>query len=522
MAVIKKIKLHNFKRFQDFSVELDEKINLLIGDNESGKSSILSAIDIVLSGSRTKVETTGLDSLFNSDIIQTFLASDRKIENLPQLFVELYLDEQDNVELNGRNNSDGVECDGLRLICEPDDIYSKEIKEILEQDEPNFPFEFYSISFRTFADNGYVGYRKYLRHVLIDNSQISNEYATRDFVKTMYSSSVNDSERNKHQNEYRKAKDVFRKGVLADLKDRIPPEYAFAIRTGSKANLETDLTISENDINIENKGKGKQCFIKTEFALKKKVRDKDLDIVLIEEPENHLSHINMKRLIRKIGDSDDRQLFVATHSDLVSARLDLRKSILLNKSNVGVVLLKDLSENTARFFMKAPNNKILEFILSEKVILVEGDAEFILMDTLFQKIALQKLEDARVHIISVGGTSFKRYLDLARLLHIRTAVIRDNDSNYQANCVDNYSEYTDNWMQVFSDKDNARSTFEIALYQDNLALCEALFAAGRKTLSVQDFMLQNKADVAFELLEKKGNEITPPDYIKEAIEWIKK
>lgn len=64
MAVIKKIKLHNFKRFQNFSVELDNKINLFIGDNELGKSSILSAIDIVLSGSRTKVETIGLDSLF--------------------------------------------------------------------------------------------------------------------------------------------------------------------------------------------------------------------------------------------------------------------------------------------------------------------------------------------------------------------------------------------------------------------------------------------------------------------------
>jgi putative ATP-dependent endonuclease of OLD family len=161
--------------------------------------------------------------------------------------------------------------------------------------------------------------------------------------------------------------------------------------------------------------------------------------------------------------------------------------------------------------------------LSEKVILVEGDAEFILMDTLFQKIALQKLEIARVHVISVGGTSFKRYLDLARLLRIKTAVIRDNDGNYQANCVDNYVGYTtDDRVQVFFDKDNNRSTFEITLYQDNSELCEGLFAAGRKTLSVQDYMLQNKADVAFELLEKTGNEINPPDYIKEAIEWIKK
>jgi putative ATP-dependent endonuclease of the OLD family len=74
---------------------------------------------------------------------------------------------------------------------------------------------------------------------------------------------------------------------------------------------------------------------------------------------------------------------------------------------------------------------------------------------------------------------------------------------------------------VFFDKDNDRSTFEIAVYRDNTELCEGMFAAGRKTLGVQDFMLQNKADVAFELLEKKGIEVNPPEYVKGAIEWIK-
>lgn len=521
MAAIKKIKLCNFKRFQSFSVELDEKINLLIGDNESGKSSVLSAIDIVLSGSRNKVETIGLDSLFNSEIIRDFLNSDRKLANLPQLFIELYLDEQDNPDLNGRINSDNALCDGLRLICEPNDTLSKEIEEILKQTEPNFPFEYYSINFKTFSGDSYTGYRKFLRHVLIDNSQISNEYATRDFVKTMYNSNVIDTEKNKHQNEYRKYKENFRKTILSDVNSRVSQnDYSFSIRSGSKASLETDLTISEGEINIENKGKGKQCFIKTAFALKKKFKNRDLDVVLIEEPENHLSHINMKQLVRKISESEDRQLFVATHNDLISTRLDLRKSILLNSNSTDAVLLKNLPETTAKFFIKAPNNKVLEFILSERVILVEGDAEFILMDSFFHKVATEKLEKFGIHVISVGGTSFKRYLDLAKLLHIKTAVIRDNDKNYQINCVGNYSEYVDDYIQLFSDKDDNRYTFEVALYCDNSKICDELFGTGRKSLSVQDYMLQNKADVAFELLDKKDSEVSPPDYIKEAIEWI--
>ena len=273
------------------------------------------------------------------------------------LFIEVYLNEQNNPALNGKFYYSGdTICDGLQLICEPSDDLSKDIKEILKQDEPNFPFEYYSVSFKTFSGESYTGYRKFLKHIMIDNTQISNEYATKEYVKTMYNSNVKDAEKNKHQNEYRKYKESFRNNILSDLNNRID-DYSFTIRTSSKANLETDLTISENDITIENKGKGKQCFIKTEFALKKNDKDRDLDVILIEEPENHLSHINMKKLIRRISESEDKQLFIATHNNLISTRLDLRKSILLNSNSTQPVLLKSLPGSTAKFFIKAPEDR---------------------------------------------------------------------------------------------------------------------------------------------------------------------
>ncbi|PJB15837.1 MAG: hypothetical protein CO118_02005 [Flavobacteriales bacterium CG_4_9_14_3_um_filter_32_8] len=70
MKIIEKIKIKNFGRFKELSLEFDKTLNLLIGDNESGKSTILSAIDMVLSGSRSKVENYGIDHLFNTDIIK--------------------------------------------------------------------------------------------------------------------------------------------------------------------------------------------------------------------------------------------------------------------------------------------------------------------------------------------------------------------------------------------------------------------------------------------------------------------
>ena len=183
--------------------------------------------------------------------------------------------------------------------------------------------------------------------------------------------------------------------------------------------------------------------------------------------------------------------------------------------------LNNLPEDTAKFFIKAPDNNILEFILSKKVILVEGDAEYILVEALFKNVTGGDIKNCEVHIISVDGTSFKRYLEIAKILKIKTAVIRDNDGKYQENCIDRYSDYNIDNIKIFADTNNARSTFEICIYQDNKTLCDGLFQAGRKTLSVQDYMIANKAEVAYILLDKKSSEISSPQYITEALQWIK-
>ncbi len=52
---IVKIKLHNFKRFKKLSIKLDKDLNLLVGDNDSGKSTILLAIDLTLGGNRNRI-----------------------------------------------------------------------------------------------------------------------------------------------------------------------------------------------------------------------------------------------------------------------------------------------------------------------------------------------------------------------------------------------------------------------------------------------------------------------------------
>ena len=320
------------------------------------------------------------------------------------------------------------------------------------------------------------------------------------------------------ENCYRQGKEAFSIEHLTNLNDEIG-DYQFALRTSSRANFGTDLVILKDGIPIVDRGKGEQCFIKTNFVLQKYEKKRSLDALLLEEPENHLSHTNMKRLVNRLADATGTQLFITTHSSHICARLDLRHAFLLGSGHAGC--LKDLSEPTANFFMKAPDNNALELALSERVILVEGDAEFILIEHFYKQKTDCFPQEEKVHIISIGGTSFKRYLELGKLLNIKIAAIRDNDGNYQQNCETNFTGYLYESGKIFADPVSDRSTFEICLYNDNKKACDDLFSSSRKTLSVQDYMLKNKADVAFELLTNKADELIAPQYIQEAIEWIR-
>lgn len=518
MATITKLILKNFRKFRDLELDLNPDMTVLVGANEAGKSSILQALDLVLSASRSKVEAIGLEALFNVASIAEFLGGARAIKDLPVLWVEAYFDGALHHEFDGRNNSKGGSHVGIKMVCKPIDDYSQAIEQILKKKEhDSFPFEYYAVHFQTFTDSTVFPYAKPLKHLLIDSSQINGEYATREYTRSMYDAHAEPADRTLHGFEYRKAKKAFTNSVFKAMNDSLET-YQFDVRNSAKASLDTDLMITEGGISIDSKGKGRQCFIKTEFALRN--RKKGLDLILLEEPENHLSHVLMHKLIEKIRESKGKQLILATHSSFIATRLNLRNVVILRED--APMSLKSLTPETAGFFMKAPDNNILELSLSRRTILVEGDAEFILMASFYASCADGRSTEADgVYILSVDGTSFKRYMELAKTLGIRVAVLRDNDRDYQANCVDRYVGHVSDSIRVFADSDNQKYTFEVCVYVENAKLCEAEFGKARKTLSVQDYMLNNKTDAAFHLLDKRASDLAVPGYIQEAVAWIR-
>ena len=253
---------------------------------------------------------------------------------------------------------------------------------------------------------------------------------------------------------------------------------------------------------------------KTDFALEH--AGSNVDVILLEEPETHLSHVNLKKLIQKIAKTQAGQIFIATHNSLISTRLELNNVIILHcDGEKRPVTLKSLNLETAAYFKKTPPASITEFVLSRKTILVEGPAEYILFEKFYETVTGHVPENDDVQILDVRGLSFKRYLDIACLTKGKVAVVTDNDGNVQKNCIEKYIGYSDmDNVKICYEPDERKRTFEIVLYCENKGLCDKLFSG-----DAQQYMLNNKTDAAYRLL-CQNDDISVPSYIKEAFEWI--
>ena len=520
--IIEKMKIKNFRKFQDETeIVFNDDFNIIIGDNESGKSSILLALDLVLSGNKNKIENIGLENLFNKNCITEFMSGDKKITDLPEIYIELYLKDTGELELSGNNNSEKRICDGISLTITIDEEYYKIIDESLKKENSVFPFEYYKCVFKTFSNDAYNNYKKPIRHIIIDESNLSNEYYVKDYISNLYSSYADEIIKNNLNHEFRKIKKEFEDNSLKDINKKIP-DIKFGLTTNNKYSLENNLTLYEQGINIWNKGAGSICMLKIKTSIDR--QSENIDLVLIEEPENHLSDINVKKMLNDIIDSTQKQTFITTHNSMICSRLDLRKIIALHENNIITTQFKDISEDTAKFFIKCPSNSILSFILSEKSILVEGAAEYILLEKFYEIENKKDPSTDGINVISVNNLGFKRYLEVARKLNKKVAVITDNDGCYKANIEEKYKDYNglEN-INVFSDEDNERYTFEVCVYKDNETYINKHKIT--KVANQLDYMLNNKAESAYRLLEHLENDYDSfkvPKYIKEAITWIKK
>lgn len=296
MPAITHLMLKNFRKFDFLRLNFQPATNVLIRDNECGKSSVFLALDLVLSGSRHWVETLGAESLIYRQAVIAFRVGQRRADLLPELIADVSLIYTGNPDQNRRQNLMDRDADGLRMHIVPMlEVYGQDISHVLEEDPASFPFEYYAVKFLTFSGSPYAGFSRHVHHLMLDSARIGIDYAAQEYTRTLSNVNVAVSDRYRLENSWRQQKDRFQEQHLSAINEEIET-CQFGIRSGMRAGLEASLDVMEGGIPIRDRGKRRQCFIKTEFALRRREQHKELDALLLEEPENHLSHVNRRNL----------------------------------------------------------------------------------------------------------------------------------------------------------------------------------------------------------------------------------
>ena len=526
--MISRIILQNFKRYKRVDFICNSDINIFVGENGAGKSTLLYAIGLVLSGSHSLIERSSLANIFNQEAILEFMST-KDIKQLPEVIIEIFFDEinteiSSNFNLEGKHNSQNIKAFGLSLKITPNQDYITEMNSVLNDSNWTvFPFEFYRVEFLTFSGKSYSSYNKPYKfiHSIVNTSLIDTQQEIQKRIHEVYLDNISAENRAKVNHQYR----INSLNFLYTLrKDELLKENGseFQLHFDESENSFRDsISAVKNGVDIKNLGQGEKVLLGVENAyshLKETVK-----ILLIEEPENHLSFQNLQKLVNMLSSNTGVQVFIGTHSNMIASRLGVDNLHFLDNGQISK--LEGLNRDTIRFFQKSTNQNLLNFSLGKKIILVEGNAEYILMEKFFEMIHSKKPEDLNVSIISVDGLSFERYLEIAAcFVDKKVVVITDNDSDYAGNVQSKYSSYQQfQNIKVSSDLDNDNQTFEICIYKNNKALLDS--SGLTKSKDLQGYMLREKAEFALRLLEHLetdniSKKFIIPNYIKEAIEWI--
>ena len=517
--------IKGLKKFKDIEVNFNEHVNILVGENEAGKSTILEALKIVLNQQYKTADKAILNELFNRENVE-FFRSNPSINSLPFIVIDLRLSldkkEKNSEYFFGQMQGMKVPDFGIVFECK----YNEELGQGLESEiqKGRIPLEYYSLSWKTYAGCAYQIIKRPLSFISIDTSS-ADKYASFNYYnKMLFNSTCDDSIRVNAKNEFReKISDAFSGLDLPQLS----VNERFGI-DGKKVILENIISIYEDGIPLENKGSGKESLIKTKIALNK--QSSKLDVILMEEPENHLSHSNLLKMLKTIEQRQkDSQIIVATHSNMIASRLGLKnvKWIADNK----VKSLEDISDVETDFFSKADNNEFLNLLMSEKAILVEGATEYLLLPKFYEQIYNSTIEADKITIISCGGIGYKHYLSVIKETKKKVAVITDNDK--KQNNLDESNKYNSENQntRIFMSEDlKDEWTWEAAIYHRNISLMEELTEVKNGAdylFHNQDYgqilgkMLNNKVDIAYKMLNTE-KEYSIPNYVKEAFKWIRK
>lgn len=459
---LSELKLWNFRKYgkpeignlnlqePHLSVPFNKGLNVLIGENDSGKTAIIDAIKLVLKTHAYEwIKTLDTDFFYGAEILRIELIFKGLEANEAKNFIEWLGWEEDDEKKNKPvlRLIYQVERKGDRIL--PSDIRAG-------MDENGFAL---NAEAREYLKSTYLKALRDAESDLIEkkNSRLSQILQEHELFKKK-SKDV----KHEFEDKFNEVNKYIEKWFKVDGKEKIKDRIDVFLKKFIYSTYESSLSLGNSEIkNILEKmslgiigqnnlglGTMNRLYMAAELLHLKKDHWNGLKLCLVEELEAHLHPQAQMKIIEALQSEEEVQFILTTHSPNLASKVKLKNIILCKDSDV--FPLGDDSIETAEpacdkyTKLDKKDYKYLERFLdvtkanlffAKGVILVEGWSEEIILPVLASKLGYD-LTEREISIVNVGSTA---YLHFAKIfcrnddkeLKIPVSIITDLDNRVE-------------------------------------------------------------------------------------------
>ncbi|KYG67869.1 hypothetical protein AZI87_00915 [Bdellovibrio bacteriovorus] len=567
---IKSINIINFRGIENLVVNFESRFNVLIGENNSGKSSIIDALRICLSYGKNQNDFYIKKSDFR-------LSSSRPPDPIEFHFEFAKEDEED---LGHFHSLLGVNDDGKETLnahfkyslVEKNGVYKIKVKTWggLNEGNPISADEFnehiFSVYLDALRDAGSQlrpGRTNKLGDFFLKLEPDSdNQKKLADEVKASLDQSTN----------WNNLIDKGNTAIAAHLAsislksdslgldlNFLPAEYKKIVDSlviGMKSTLLNGEVVS---FDIAQNGLGLNNLLYSSVILSdietfKQQEKSSLAALLIEEPEAHL-HPQQQNLFFKylseLSEKSKFQIFITSHSPTITAKSPLAALRCIKKRDEKVKCFTPagvLSPENQEFLHKFLDTTKSQLFFSNGTILVEGISEALLIPIFAKRLGFD-LNKMGIEVVNINGVAFDHFANLYRStdeklrMNAKCSILTDDDRSSESEEISSRAKIAKELESGNLSVNLAEKTFEVALFAAGsnkdifLDIWKKLHPKSKVDANddvhvyADNFLKKvesNKAksELAYALLkrleEKPENlsSFTVPTYIENAIKWV--
>ncbi len=480
---LEKFTIQNFRSIQYLVVTFNNGVNIIVGENNSGKSAVIDALRICLSqgkqwrdiGIRNEEDFHIIDSKISDDVAPIEFGMQFKIENDEDRHFFNSMVWQNPVDVNDQNIQLHFR---YYLVTNPKGLKNLKWKiwggnlegNVPDSNELQLIFYTYlaplrnaEMELKPYARENKVTslFRELTKYQTMVDGELVDKALSKDEKESLagklqtvieaegWSDLIKTGE--KFLNDHLELADIRNKSSKVHLKlieyqyDNIikgmltrKPVYHPDLLVGEDAAKQRFFDVSQNGL-----GENNLIYASAVLGDLKNRRDEKKEhyyALLIEEPEAHLHPQRQNTFFNYLNNLQDLgiQIFITSHSPTITAKSNLNHLIVLQKqpkvTTTFTIRRSSLSDKNKSFLRKFLDVTKSQLFFSNGTILVEGISEALLMPV-FAKMVREEFDLDRngIEVVNVSGVAFEPFAKLYNAasaeerLPSKCVLLTDND-----------------------------------------------------------------------------------------------